>query len=71
MVLEEVTLFFIEIERANGEVYHWSDKKLFDDVEEAEARAEFFWNLKSHTGEFASFRVVEEATGEVYSELEC
>jgi hypothetical protein len=71
LVLEEVTLFYIEIERADGEVYFWSDKKLFENVEEAESRAEFFWNLKAHTGEFASFRVVEDATGEVYSELEC
>ena len=64
-------MFYVEIERADGSVYFWNDKKLFEDSEDAEARCEFLWSMKSHTGEFASFRVVEESTGDVYSELEC
>jgi hypothetical protein len=64
-------MYKIEIEKADGEIRYWNDGKLFEDAEDAEMRTEFIWNLQSHTGEYASFRVVNAATGDVYSELEC
>jgi len=62
--------YFVEIEKVDGEVSRYSNQKEFDNASDAEERAEYLWNLHSHTGNYASFRVVG-ADGETYSELEC
>ena len=62
--------YFVEIEKADGEVYPYSNQKEFDNASDAEERAEYLWNLHSHTGDYAAFRVIG-TNGETYSELEC
>ena len=64
-------MYKIEIEKVDGLVYDYNQGLLFDDVEDAELRTEFMHRMKSGGGEYASFRVIEVATGEVYSEMEC
>lgn len=63
-------MFRIEIEKADGEVYLWKGGLEFNDVSDAIDRMEFLWNMQGHTGNYASFRVVD-VVGDVYSELEC
>lgn len=63
-------MFRIEIEKADGEVYFLKNGLEFNDVSDAIDRMEFLWNMQAHTGNYASFRVVDVA-GDVYSELEC
>lgn len=62
--------YFVEVEKADGDVMYAYNQKEFEDKWDAEERIEFLWNLHSHTGEYAAFRVVG-SDGETYSELEC
>jgi hypothetical protein len=62
--------YFVEIEKADGVVrYHGGDKE-FEELYEAEELVEYLWNMHSHTGNYAAFRVIG-SDGETYSELEC
>jgi hypothetical protein len=65
-----VMMYKVEIEKADGEIVYLNGGKEYD-REFAVELCEFGWNAKAHTGDYASFRVVESTTGEVYSELEC
>lgn len=62
--------YFVQVEKADGYVMYAFNKKEFDDMWDAEERVEFLWNLHSHTGEYAAFRVVG-TDGVTCSELEC
>lgn len=62
-------MYRVQIEKADGEVYFVKDGKLYDE-EFAGEFMEYLWNVKGHTGDYASFRMIDEA-GEVYAELEC
>lgn len=62
-------MYKIQIEKVDGEVYFIKDGKAYEE-EFAGEFMEYLWNVKGHTGEYASFRMIDEA-GEVYAELEC
>jgi hypothetical protein len=63
-------MYKIEIEKADGEVYFRKEGKLYE-RDFANEIIEYLWNLHAHTGNYASFRVVNADTGVVYAELEC
>ena len=63
-------MYKVQVETADGEIFHLNDGKEYEQ-DFAEELCEYVWNIKAHTGNYASFRVVESTTGEVYSELEC
>ena len=62
-------MYKIEIEKADGEVYLFNDGKEYEKGF-AEAFVEYMWNVKGHTGEYASFRMID-SDGEVHTEFEC
>lgn len=64
-----VQVYRIEIERADGEIRYLNDGKEYE-RDFAEEMVEYVWNMKAHTGNYASFRVVDE-DGEVLTEFEC
>lgn len=62
-------MYKVQIEKADGEVYFIKDGKAYEE-EFAGQLMEYLWNVKAHTGEYASFRMIDE-NGEVHAELEC
>lgn len=62
--------YFIEVEKADGDVMYAYNQKEFDDRWDAEERAEFLWNMHAHTGDYARFSVIG-TDGVTYSDLEC
>ena len=63
-------MYKVEIEKADGQVYFMKDGKEYE-RDFASEMIDYLWNLHGHTGNYASFRVVEADTGVVYEELEC
>ena len=62
--------YFVEVEKADGDVMYAYNQKEFEDRWDAEERAEFLWNLHAHTGSYARFSVIG-TDGVTYSDLEC
>jgi hypothetical protein len=62
-------MYRVQIEKADGEVYFIKDGQQYSE-ELAGDFMEYLWNIHGHTGNYASFRMIDEA-GEVYAELEC
>jgi hypothetical protein len=64
-----VRMYKVQIEKADGEVYFIKDGKQYEE-EFAGELMEYLWNTQGHTGNYASFRMIDE-DGEVHAELEC
>lgn len=60
--------YFVEIEKADGTIRYYNGD--FDELDLAQERIEYLWNIHAHTGDYAAFRVIG-SDGETYSELEC
>jgi hypothetical protein len=62
-------MYRIQIETADGEVFFIKNGKEYEE-ELAGQLLEYLWNTQGYRGNYASFRMIDEA-GEVYAELEC
>lgn len=62
-------MYKVEIEKADGEIYFLKDGKEYE-RDFASEMIEYMWNIHGHTGNYASFRMID-GDGEVHAELEC